>query len=87
MSVAFIEEPDKEETVPVTVSFTSGEKATFRLPTSKAQQLLTAWFKFTAKSTKRLFFATSTGVLAFDLTHIVKIEVLTSRGEAFLARI
>ena len=85
MSVGFIEEEEKEETVPVTVSFTSGEKCVLRLPVSVAGQLLKAYTTATAKSPKRLTFAVSSGVVAFDLTHVSKIEV-GGRSKDILAR-
>lgn len=86
MSVGFIEEPEKEETVPVTVSFTSGEKIVIRLPVSIAGELLDAYTKATAKSKKRMIYAVSTGVVTFDLTHVSKIEV-GSKSKDILARI
>lgn len=86
MSVGFIEEPEKEESVLVTLSFTSGEKVAIRLPISTAGELLDAYTKATAKSKKRVIYAVSTGVVTFDLTHVCKIEV-GSKSKDILARI
>lgn len=86
MSVGFIEEPEKEESVPVTLSFASGEKVVIRLPVSVAGELLDAYTKATAKSKKRVIYATSSGVVSFDLTHVSKIEV-GSKSKDILARI
>lgn len=86
MTVAFIEEVEKEESVPVTLSFASGERVVFRLPVSTAGDLLHAYVNSTAKSKKRVVYAVSTGVLSFDLTHVSKIEVGT-KSKDILARI
>lgn len=80
MSVGFIEEEDKEETVPVTVSFSSGENKTVRIPTIQTIELFKVYLNRTSRTKQRFIFASATGVVAFDLSQVSKIEVVSKRG-------